>query len=193
MKKYKVSIDGGAEQIVCASSGDLAALRCRLRDAFNQKLKTGESQRVTVTVTRLPYTKDDDEARRGPRPAPETAPEPKPDWKPKVGDLVITDEGFPAQVTHISGGDVQLRLVAKVGDILVTEEGKLYGVVAGLNSDGSYRADLSGTEFEESGLPEGTKIFNPALGARRAKFAYDDHKAGQRLSCHDELTALGLA
>jgi hypothetical protein len=184
MKKYKVSIDGGPEQIVFASSGDLAALRCRLRDAFNQKLKTGESQKVTVTVTRLPYTKADDEARRGLR-----QPLPKRQaCELKVGDFVRTEEGFRAQVTEVIGDDAQIRLVPEVGDVYVTDSGEVYGTVTGLNDDGTCRIQVTA----DKPLPAGTQIYNPALGGRQAKYDARVIKEQQQSSVSSELAALGL-
>src|SRR5579872_2918882 len=179
MKKYKVSIDGGPEQIVCASSGDLAALRCHLRDAFNQKLETGESQTVTVTVTRQKYTKEDDAARH----RQQAASRPAPEWKPNVGDFAYTGEGL-AQVTAISGDEVQIRLVPMVGDVYMTEDGKPYGSVKEVNGDGTCKI----VPFNpDEPLPEGATIFNPALAGRQAKYDARVSKEQQQLSVSSDV------
>jgi hypothetical protein len=183
MKKFKVSIDGGPEEVVFGSNEWVAAMRCHPRDAF-MKLRKGQAQTVTVTVARLPYTADDDEARRGPH---TSLPKPQA-YKPKVGDFLRTEEGFRAQVTEVIGDDAQIRLIPEVGDVYVTDGGEIYGTVEKINGDGTCKIKVTA----DKPLPEGATIFNPALGGRQAKYDARINKEQQQSSVSSELAALGL-
>jgi hypothetical protein len=181
MKKFKVSINDGAEQEVFASTSGTAVLRCRLWDAF-KKLKSGESQTVTASITRMPYTKGDDEARRGANPR-RYLPKPEPP-KPKVGDIIWSEWGAAKVHDVRDDGQVLIQLVPQVGDVYTTGTGDPVGVVTKIGGG------TCGIKPLLDELPVGQEIFCPSLAARMAKMRYDMMKEGQQLN--PELKALGL-